>query len=95
MAEPRETPLLDSRYEDLLLANLQQLNDRIDAIAEADMSGRRALHNDIGALRREVGAVREELATLRVRLSVVWGIASGLGGALAIGAAKLVGALRG
>ena len=93
MPEPETTT--DGRFYDLLLADLQQIRERVDAIGEEDRSVHRVMASDMSAVRREIAVVREELVTLRVRLSVVWGVASCLGGALVIGAAKLLGALRG
>lgn len=95
MTESTGPQAANHRYDELLLVNLKQLGDRLDTHAEEERAELRAIRNEIATVRQEAGAVREEIVAFRVRLSVVWGIASCLGGALVIGAAKLVGALRG
>jgi hypothetical protein len=86
--ESPEARMNDRRYDDLLLSNIKQLGDRLDTHAEEERT-------ELSAMRSDIGKIHEEIAVLRVRLSVIWGVASCLGGAVVIGAAKLVGALRG
>lgn len=79
-------------YTDLLLATLEQMNQRIETLGAADLAGRRALHEEIAAVRADIAELKAEMTGMRVRLGVVWAGASLLGGAVVTAAAKLVGA---
>lgn len=81
----------NDHYSDLLLATLEQMSARIEAVALADHEGRQALHKDIGMVRAEIAAMREDATTARVRLAVLWAAASAIGSAAIIAAVKLLG----
>lgn len=84
MEEPND------RYFSLLQTTLEQMDVRMIAIADEDRAARRALQENIAVLQRDIGDLREQLVGLRVRLGVVWGGASVLGSAVAVGVVKLL-----
>ena len=77
----------NGRYADLLKATLADIQADIRQVARENLESRRILH-------AEVNSMRAELAEMKVKLAVIWGLGSALGGACVVAASKLMGIVR-